>query len=391
MGKWIIGIVCLAGGLAVGASIAYLRDANPGLDYGNLFEVARYAMGEKQFRPADDATARLEVDNGREFDFGSMDVGEKLKHTFTIRNMGTVPLAIKLVRTTCKCAVGELTSDLIQPGDSGDVTLEWRALEYQTEYRQSATIQSNDPSNEIVNLSVIGRVVEAVRALPQSLILGDATSSDSRTASLTVYAFRDPTMEIERFEWVASELSDQFDVTWQTSSSETVAEMPGAKSACDLTVQLKPGIPYGSFHETLRLYLTSAPGTLEVPVRGRIVSDIAVAGAGYSERQGVAELGLVKQDEGATLPLLVLVKGPHRNEVTLQKLKTDPAEDLDVEIGEPTVYPTVVKFPIKVIVPKHAPLVQRRASTDNAGRILLKTTHPTIGEINFLVSFAVVE
>lgn len=391
MGKWLIGFVFLACGLAAGSIVAYLRDGDPGIDYSNLFEVARYATGERPSLPPEALAPKVEVENGREYDFGSMDVGDTLRHTFHIRNVGKAPLSLKLIRTTCKCAVGELTSDVIQPDSSGDVTLEWTAKEYQSEYRQGATIQSNDPNNEILILSVTGRVVQAIRALPENLVLGDATVNDSREASLTIYAFRDTNLKIDRYEWVASELNDQIDVEYQTSTAQTVEDMSGAQSACDVKVRLKPGMPYGSFNEMLRLHLNCAPETIDIPVRGRIVSDIAVAGAGYNERQGIADLGLVRSSEGAVLPLLVLIKGPHRNEVTLEKLSTDPAEALDVEIGEPTTYPTIVKFPIKVIVPKNSPSLQRRASTDNPGRIKLKTSHPTIGEISFMVSFAVVE
>jgi hypothetical protein len=128
-----------------------------------------------------------------------------------------------------------------------------------------------------------------------------------------------------------------------------------------------------------------------VSVNGRIVSDIAIVGARYSERQGIADIGIVKHKVGAKVPLLILIKGPHRNDVTIEKLETFPADTLDVKIGEPTKYDTVQKVPITVIIPPGAPIGQYRSSEDNAGRVVLKTTHPTIGTVDFRVSFAVVE
>ncbi len=389
MGKWILGIAFVALGVAIGSGLAYLRDSDPGKDYEYLFEIAKYATGEKL--PAVRDVPKLEVVDGREFEFGSMDVGEKMTHKFTVRNVGTTPLELDLVRTTCKCAVGELTSDKIPPGETGDIFFEWFAKEYQAEYRQTATIQTNDPSNQVLLLSVVGRVTESIIALPQNLVLGDATVDDARKATLTVYAFRDPHLQIGRMEWIGSELSDSFEANWSVASKQRLANASGALSACDVSVQLRPGMPYGSFNETLRLHLSASPNVLDVSVTGRIVSDIAVVGAGYSERRGIAEVGIVKQKVVRKIPLLLLVKGPHRQSVSVEKLDTEPADALDVKVGEPTTYETVVKIPITIFVPPGAPIGAYRSSEDKAGRVVLKTTHPSISEVDFKVSFAVVE
>jgi hypothetical protein len=167
--------------------------------------------------------------------------------------------------------------------------------------------------------------------------------------------------------------------------------MEGAVAAIGVNVRLKPGMPHGLFSETLRLHLSSSPGTLDIPVKGRIVSDIAIVGQKYRERRGMASMGIVNRSQGGRLNLLLLVKGPHRENVTFSVASTDPDEALQVQFAEPTTYETVVKQPIEIVVPQDTATVQRLASEDNPGRIVLHTTHPDIPEIEIFVSFAVVE
>lgn len=387
--KWFVGFIMILLGIALGSAAAYFRDSDPGIDYRKLFTIADRAPKSGSVVPAASLAAnqpRLTVENGREYEFGVMEVNERLQHTFMVRNDGDVPLTLELIRTTCKCAIGELPAGAIAPGEVGEVTLDWIAKDYQREFRQSATIETNDPSNQMLILSIFGRVVQSVIVYPEVLTLGDSTANDDRTATLSLHAYKDPALEIESYDWIASDFAEYLDVDWEPAESRD-----GAMCAYNVNVRLKSGMPHGQFKETLLLKLSSTPDRIEIPVSGRIVSDISIVGRSFSERTGVLRLGVVPKDRGATAGLLLLVKGPHREQVEFSKAQTDPEHGLDVTIGEPTVWDTVVKYPIEIIVPPGSDLVQRLNSEQNPGKILLDTTHPTIKQIELQVSYAVIE
>jgi hypothetical protein len=385
--KWFLAVLMILMGAAVGSAVAYFRDVDPGDDFRFMFDSASYAPRRGDLDPRQSVEthqSKVLVDNGREFEFGVMDVGEKKQHAFLVRNAGNRPLEMKLIRTTCKCAIGELPGGAIPPGEVGEVLLDWTAKEYQREFRQSATIETNDPHNQLLILSIVGRVVESVSVFPSVLTLGDATVDVARKATISLRAYKDPDLTIESYQWIASDQSQHLEVDWERA--DTVDD---AVCAYDVNVRLKPGMPHGRFKETLLLKLSSSPGRVEIPVSGRIVSDIAIVGKDFSERTGILRLGFVPQGTGRTAGLLILVKGPHRDTVELSQQLIDPEDGLDIRIGEPTRYENVVKYPVDVIVPPNADVVQRRYSEQNPARIVLKTTHPRIEQIEILVSYAV--
>ena len=52
-------------------------------------------------------------------DFGRVNEGEYVRHSFVFVNEGVVPLVISDARSTCGCTVPEWPKDLIQPGQKG--------------------------------------------------------------------------------------------------------------------------------------------------------------------------------------------------------------------------------------------------------------------------------
>ncbi len=115
---------------------------------------------------AQETRPKVEFVNERIFDFGSMERLSKQKHTFLIKNVGNAPLFMKVRRTTCKCTISSLDDQAIQPGETGDVTVEWtgKTLTPEPDFKQGVEIETNDPENELISLVIYGYVTETVRA-----------------------------------------------------------------------------------------------------------------------------------------------------------------------------------------------------------------------------------
>lgn len=61
------------------------------------------------------------------FNFGQIKEGDKVSHTYTVQNVGDKPLFIANVATSCGCTAPEYPKEPIQPGESGEVTLEFNS------------------------------------------------------------------------------------------------------------------------------------------------------------------------------------------------------------------------------------------------------------------------
>lgn len=67
-------------------------------------------------------------------DFGEVDEGAVVKHEFKFTNTGKVPLLIKNAHSTCGCTIPDWPKELIAPGQSGVIQVEFNTkgkLEFQ--------------------------------------------------------------------------------------------------------------------------------------------------------------------------------------------------------------------------------------------------------------------
>jgi hypothetical protein len=58
-------------------------------------------------------------------DFGTIQDGEKVKHTFTFTNTGDEPLVIANARGSCGCTVPDWERNPVLPGQTGTLTVEY--------------------------------------------------------------------------------------------------------------------------------------------------------------------------------------------------------------------------------------------------------------------------
>jgi hypothetical protein len=57
----------------------------------------------------------------KEYNFGEVESGEKVEHTFSFTNSGSAPLIISNAKASCGCTVPEWPKDPIAPGGEGKI------------------------------------------------------------------------------------------------------------------------------------------------------------------------------------------------------------------------------------------------------------------------------
>jgi hypothetical protein len=88
---------------------------------------------------------RMEIEPS-DHDFGGVKPNQELLHVFTVSNVGTEPLEIRRISTSCGCTAAIAKTRVLNPGQSTtlEVTLETR--KYKGVIEKSVSVASNDPA-----------------------------------------------------------------------------------------------------------------------------------------------------------------------------------------------------------------------------------------------------
>lgn len=93
------------------------------------------------------------------FDFGEVKQGEKVEHTFQVRNEGKSNLVLRKVRTSCGCTASKPDKEVIQPGESANIPVSFNTRGRNGRQNQSITVYSNDPKKSTMLLRISATVV----------------------------------------------------------------------------------------------------------------------------------------------------------------------------------------------------------------------------------------
>ncbi len=88
-----------------------------------------------------------------EFDFGTIDSGEKVAHTYTFKNTGTEPLIISNAKGSCGCTVPKWPKEPIPVGGSGEIQVEFNSKNKKGKQSKRVTITANtNPSQSFLTI-----------------------------------------------------------------------------------------------------------------------------------------------------------------------------------------------------------------------------------------------
>ena len=328
-----------------------------------------------------------------EYHFEPMAVGASQSHKFLIKNEGEAPLRLKKGKTTCKCTMSDLAKDSVPVGGETEVELTWTPKAAGPDFRQEASIHTNDPQNKLVRLIVSGPVHELLTIRPES---GWHLQSLGRNETETL------TGEI------SSMILDKFDIQSIEASSEhvkpayrpmTEAELKesGAKSGYRLSVAFAPkDMKLGKIEEKIVVH-TNLESAHEIPldITGTFLGSVRLLPNAAKSDSGVKwfpelmaiNLGTFPAAKGATGCFTMLVGDmPEGQEFQVQKIESS-VKSLTATVSPQEGGPKsshqafLVTFQVKPGSPPQSHLRKESA------KVVLKTNHPYAPEITFHVEF----
>jgi len=380
-------LIALAVGVAAGVGLTQREFAHEAVPVDVML-----VGGGKGGPPAGKIGPKVTIVNGEHHNFGSMDRNAHGKHAFIVRNDGDAPLTLATGEPSCRVCIKvfSVAKERLQPGEKTEVNIEWDVKTSDTEFEKSGPLTTNDPAHETVHLSIRGKVLDTVRLDRPDIHFHDLLQTDSSSGSVNIYAFRSADLKVEKHEFSNPALEKYFNISLAPLSAEELAREPSAKGGLKVQVEVKPGLPYGDFSESVSITTNHSPDPLTLRIIGNIASDIFLMGQNVVRDKLLVGLGAIQQKEGKKHTVFLIVKGPHREDTKVQLETTEPSTEFTARLGEPIRDSAkTIRYPIVIEIPPGATPVARMEGT--YANIHLTTTHPDVKEMNIKVRYIVKE
>ena len=89
-----------------------------------------------------------------DFDFGVVDDGEKVRHSYKFKNTGNEPLIISSAKGSCGCTVPKWPSDPVPPGGEGVIDVEFDSKGKPGKQTKRVTVTANTvPTTTFLNIT----------------------------------------------------------------------------------------------------------------------------------------------------------------------------------------------------------------------------------------------
>ena len=199
------------------------------------------------------------------FDFGTVDRGARVDHTFRVPNRGGATLRIDHVKSSCGCTVAVLSEREVPPGGEARVAVSLDTARLAGRTTKTVNVYTNDPEAPVVGLSLAGQVVADLVLAPQPLYLGHIRRGEATRREVIVTPGRPgERYAVERVEPTSPHVHARL---------EPRPDGPGQR----LLVEIDRDMALGHFNEQLTLHTTSPrEPVLTLPVFGSVEGDVVV-------------------------------------------------------------------------------------------------------------------
>ncbi len=96
-----------------------------------------------------------------EYDFGTVEQGTIVKHSFIITNTGGDVLKINHVNASCGCTAAKPDKSELSPGESTNINVQFNTNGRKGKQRKSVYVNTNDPENGKLELKIYGVIVKS--------------------------------------------------------------------------------------------------------------------------------------------------------------------------------------------------------------------------------------
>jgi hypothetical protein len=199
------------------------------------------------------------------FDFGAIYQNDEVIHVFAFRNTGNATLEIENVKSTCGCTAALPGTRELAPGAESTVKVTFRSGAMRYHVTKHIYIDSNDPVEPRVTLTIEGEVKVEVEVDPRGIYLGQVKVGEKveRTVEITP-------VDVKSFK-IADATSDSPNIRVGRPQP-----LPDKRPGYRLTITFGPLDRTGPVNAKVTVH-TDLPHSREIviPVYGKVVGEDA--------------------------------------------------------------------------------------------------------------------
>jgi len=198
------------------------------------------------------------------YNFGTVPKGETVKHIFKLRNVGTAPLIIGGVQTSCGCTAAAPSKSNVAPGEESDIAVSFDTRSDRGAATRTIAVFTNDPKNQQLKLTMKGDVKPQVEASPAPVAFGTVKRGTEQSRRVVITD-------------LANGKDFRVGSIGNSSPHIKVTREPrddGKRGAVVVIILLKT-MPTGTFSDIVKVSTSRAP--VDISVFGNVVGDLAAA------------------------------------------------------------------------------------------------------------------
>ena len=336
----------------------------------------------------------------QEYNFGTAQIGEEGSHVFEIRNDGKSPLTLAPVNLDESGVVARVEGSPVAPGETASLIVDWTINYYEENYLQNVGVETNDPELGMLSLRLMGNVPPSVRQQRSRLGFRNVRASEGFESYFDVYAYFDDDLEVISHEWLDPATEAFMEVDYQTLPRDhaSLQEQKNVKSAVRVWVRALPGMPSGVFREAITVNINKETRR---PIQVAVLADVRGAfaieagrGLDYDAEINVVDMGRISRfsKKEATLNISVNLTEIDGDKVTLTVEQIDPAEVLQVEVGEARKVGKGMVIPLQMVLQGNGQSISRMGPGEKLlGRARLVAEGGSDQVVEFFVKFAITQ
>lgn len=197
------------------------------------------------------------------YDFGTALNGVAVKHVFKLKNVGTGPLIIGNVQTSCGCTAAAPSRSTVPPGEESEIAVTFDTRSDKGPATRTITVLTNDSQHPQLMLTMKGNVKVMVEATPVPVAFGNVRHGTAQTRQVLVTD-------------LAGDKVFKVGPITNSSTNLKVVQRPRSdgKPGVELAITLLETAPAGPFADIIKVTTSRAP--VEIPVFGTVVGDLTV-------------------------------------------------------------------------------------------------------------------
>jgi hypothetical protein len=106
------------------------------------------------------------------YDFGEVEEGVDVKHTYIFKNIGRETAVITYVQPACVCTTALDWDRTVDPGEEGEISVLYKTPRFNGEITELIFVKTNLPEQRSIRLQLKGNVIIPIEIIPQNTWLG---------------------------------------------------------------------------------------------------------------------------------------------------------------------------------------------------------------------------